>query len=103
MELEQENKENKKETQRCRQLAQRILRELAPGSVQVAGGRGVLEQELEHSGAVLTDAAPALLVMEDPAWEPLPETLGQQVLLVCGEETAFASCAAGTEGLRPGL
>lgn len=94
MELEQENKENKKETQRCRQLAQRILRELAPGSVQVAGGRGVLEQELEHSGAVLTDAAPALLVMEDPAWEPLPETLGQQVLLVCGEETAFASCAA---------
>lgn len=94
MELEQENKENKKETQRCRQLAQRILRELAPGSVQVAGGRGVLAQELEHSGAVLTDAAPALLVMEDPAWEPLPETLGQQVLLVCGEETAFASCAA---------
>lgn len=94
MELEQENKENKKETQRCRQLTQRILRELAPGSVQVAGGRGVLEQELEHSGAVLTDAAPALLVMEDPAWEPLPETLGQQVLLVCGEETAFASCAA---------
>ena len=94
MELEQENKENKKETQRCRQLAQRILRELAPGSVQVAGGRGVLEQELEHSGAVLTDAAPELLVMEDPAWEPLPETLGQQVLLVCGEETAFASCAA---------
>ena len=94
MELEQENKENKKETQRCRQLAQRILRELAPGSVQVAGGRGVLEQELEHSGAVLTDAAPALLVMEDPAWEPLPETLGQQVLLVCGEETLFASCAA---------
>ena len=94
MELEQENKENKKETQRCRQLAQRILRELAPGSVQVAGGRGVLEQELEHSGAVLTDAAPALLVMEDPAWEPLPETLGQQVLLVCGEETSFASCAA---------
>ncbi|MDD7152283.1 MAG: glycosyltransferase family 2 protein [Faecalibacterium prausnitzii] len=94
MELEQENKENKKETQRCRQLTQRILRELAPGSVQVAGGRGVLAQELEHSGAVLTDAAPALLVMEDPAWEPLPETLGQQVLLVCGEETAFASCAA---------
>lgn len=94
MELEQENKENKKETQRCRQLAQRILRELAPGSVQVAGGRGVLEQELERSGAVLTDAAPELLVMEDPAWEPLPETLGQQVLLVCGEETSFASCAA---------
>ena len=94
MELEQENKENKKETQRCRQLAQRILRELAPGSVQVAGGRGVLAQELERSGAVLTDAAPELLVMEDPAWEPLPETLGQQVLLVCGEETAFASCAA---------
>ena len=94
MELEQENKENKKETQRCRQLTQRILRELAPGSVQVAGGRGVLAQELEHSGAVLTDAAPELLVMEDPAWEPLPETLGQQVLLVCGEETAFASCAA---------
>ncbi|MDY2681869.1 MAG: glycosyltransferase family 2 protein [Faecalibacterium prausnitzii] len=94
MELEQENKENKKETQRCRQLTQRILRELAPGSVQVAGGRGVLAQELERSGAVLTDAAPELLVMEDPAWEPLPETLGQQVLLVCGEETAFASCAA---------
>ena len=94
MELEQENKENKKETQRCRQLAQRILRELAPGSVQVAGGRGVLAQELERSGAVLTDAAPELLVMEDPAWEPLPETLGQQVLLVCGEETLFASCAA---------
>ena len=94
MELEQENKENKKETRRCRQLAQRILRELAPGSVQVAGGRGLLAQELERSGAVLTDAAPELLVMEDPAWEPLPETLGQQVLLVCGEETAFASCAA---------
>ena len=39
MELEQENKENKKETQRCRQLTQRILRELPPAVCrwQVAG------------------------------------------------------------------
>ena len=90
MELEQENKQ---EAERSRELAQRIMRELAPRSVQVAGGTGALEKALGKTSAAVVEADAELLVMQDPEWEPLPQTLGAKVLLVCVEETALAACA----------
>ena len=51
MELDQE-KLTRNESERSRELAQRIRRELGPCSVQVLGGVGALESALEATGAV---------------------------------------------------
>ena len=46
MELDQE-KQNQEAAERCRALAQRIVRELTPASIQVLGGSGALAEALE--------------------------------------------------------
>ena len=92
MELE---KENRQEAERCRALAQRIVRELKPASVQVLGSSGALEQTLRKSGInLMTEGCAELLVVEDPACVELPEVLSGKVLLVCREETMLADGAA---------
>ena len=94
MELEKET-ETRQEAARSRDLAQRIVRELAPRRVQVLGGSGTLENALRKAGAALVSEqeAPELLVVEDPAWADLPEKTADTVLLVCEGETALAECA----------
>ena len=69
MELDQE-KLTRNESERSRELAQRIRRELGPCSVQVLGGVGALESALEATGAVqpAEGALPELLVVVDPEW-----------------------------------
>ena len=37
-----QEKETKRQAERCRALAQRIVRELTPASIQVLGGSGAL-------------------------------------------------------------
>lgn len=83
------------ESERSRELAQRIRRELGPCSVQVLGGVGALESALEATGAVqpAEGALPELLVVVDPEWVTLPQQLADRVLLVCSEETMLAACA----------
>ena len=94
MELDQE-KLTRNESERSRELAQRIRRELGPCSVQVLGGVGALESALEAAGAVqpAEGALPELLVVVDPEWVTLPQQLADRVLLVCSEETMLAACA----------
>ena len=89
MELDQE-KLTRNESERSRELAQRIRREL-----QVLGGVGALESALEATGAVqpAEGALPELLVVVDPEWVTLPQQLADRVLLVCSEETMLAACA----------
>ena len=93
MELDQE-KLTRNESERSRELAQRIRRELGPCSVQVLGGVGALESALEATGAVqpAEGALPELLVVVDPEWVTLPQQLADRVLLVCSEETMLAAC-----------
>ena len=76
MELDQE-KLTRNESERSRELAQRIRRELGPCSVQVLGGVGALESALEATGAVqpAEGALPELLVVVDPEWVTLPQQL----------------------------
>ena len=64
MELEKET-ETRQEAARSRDLAQRIVRELAPRRVQVLGGSGTLENALRKAGAALVSEqeAPELLVV----------------------------------------
>ena len=71
MELDQE-KLTRNESERSRELAQRIRRELGPCSVQVLGGVGALESALEATGAVqpAEGALPELLVVVDPEGSP---------------------------------
>ena len=92
MELDQE-KLTRNESERSRELAQRIRRELGPCSVQVLGGVGALESALEATGAVqpAEGALPELLVVVDPEWVTLPQQLADRVLLVCSEETMLAA------------
>ena len=92
MELDQE-KLTRNESERSRELAQRIRRELGPCSVQVLGGVGALESALEATGAVqpAEGALPELLVVVDPEWVTLPQQLADRVLLVCSEETMLQS------------
>ena len=94
MELDQE-KLTRNESERSRELAQRIRRELGPCSVQVLGGVGALKSALEATGAVqpAEGALPELLVVVDPEWVTLPQQLADRVLLVCSEETMLAACA----------
>ena len=48
-----QEKETKRQAERCRALAQRIVRELTPASIQVLGGSGALAEALEKTGAQL--------------------------------------------------
>ena len=68
-----QEKETKRQAERCRALAQRIVRELTPASIQVLGGSGALAEALEKAGAQLLpenaeQGTAALLVVEDPEW-----------------------------------
>lgn len=91
-------KETKRQAERCRALAQRIVRELTPASIQVLGGSGALAEALEKAGAQLLpenaeQGTAALLVVEDPEWVDLPALQCAQVLLVCTDASAMADCA----------
>ena len=90
-----QEKETKQETERSRELARRIMRELAPAGVQVMGGSGALEESLAKTGADVMPKAgeDALLVVEDPEWAELPALECALVLLVCDMESAMAECA----------
>ena len=82
-----QEKETKRQAERCRALAQRIVRELTPASIQVLGGSGALAEALEKAGAQLLpenaeQGTAALLVVEDPAWVEMPAQMPGQVLLV---------------------
>ena len=48
-----QEKETKRQAEHCRALAQRIVRELTPASIQVLGGSGALAEALEKAGAQL--------------------------------------------------
>ena len=93
-----QEKETKRQAERCRALAQRIVRELTPDSIQVLGGSGALAEALEKAGAQLLpenaeQGTAALLVVEDPEWVDLPALQCAQVLLVCTDASAMADCA----------
>ena len=93
-----QEKETKRQAERCRALAQRIVRELTPASIQVLGGSGALAEALEKAGAQLLpenaeQGTAALLVVEDPEWVDLPVLQCAQVLLVCTDASAMADCA----------
>ena len=93
-----QEKETKRQAERCRALAQRIVRELTPASIQVLGGSGALAEALEKTGAQLLPenaelGTAALLVVEDPEWVDLPALKCAQVLLVCTDASAMADCA----------
>ena len=93
-----QEKETKRQAERCRALAQRIVRDLTPASIQVLGGSGALAEALEKAGAQLLpenaeQGTAALLVVEDPEWVDLPALQCAQVLLVCTDASAMADCA----------
>ena len=93
-----QEKETERQAERCRALAQRIVRELTPASIQVLGGSGALAEALEKAGAQLLpenaeQGTAALLVVEDPEWVDLPALQCAQVLLVCTDASAMADCA----------
>ena len=86
MQLEKEKKE-KRERDRCRALAQRIAEEANPASAALLGEQMPLLTKALHRAGVeaeeWTESSEAeLLVVADPAWETLPETLPARVLLV---------------------
>ena len=92
MQLEKEKKE-KREQERCRALAQRIVEEANPASAALLGEQMPLLAKALHRAGVeaeeWTESSEAeLLVVADPAWETLPETLPARVLLV-SDETGF--------------
>ena len=94
MQLEKEKKE-KRERERCRALAQRIAEEANPASAALLGEQMSLLTEALHRAGVeaeeWTEGSEAeLLVVADPAWETLPETLPARVLLVSDESTVMA-------------
>ena len=107
MELDQE-KQNQEAAERCRALAQRIVRELAPRSVQVLEDSGLLEKAFCKMNTAVVQSAPELLVVADPQWVSLPAVQAEKVLLVCGEYAGMADCAkqlaaqgfAGVPGIR---
>ena len=99
MQLEKEQK-LKQEKERCRQLAQRIAEEVHPASAAVLNREdGLLEKALHRAGIQVEpwaeDSAATidLLVVEDPAWSPLPKTLTKQILLVSADSTMMAGWA----------
>ena len=97
MQLEKEKKE-KWERERCRALAQRIVEEANPASAALLGEQMSLLTEALHRAGVEAEewtesSAAELLVVADPAWETLPETLPARVLLVSDESTVMAGWA----------
>ena len=97
MQLEKEKKE-KRERDRCRALAQRIAEEANPASAALLGEQMPLLAKALHRAGVeaeeWTESSEAeLLVVADPAWETLPETLPARVLLVSDESTVMAGWA----------
>ena len=97
MQLEKEKKE-KRERERCRALAQRIAEEANPASAALLGEQmSQLTKALHRAGVEAeewTEGSEAeLLVVADPAWETLPETLPARVLLVSDESTVMAGWA----------
>mgnify|MGYP002081341964 CR=1 FL=1 len=92
MELDQE-KQNQEAAERCRALAQRIVRELAPRSVQVLEDSGLLEKAFCKMNTAVVQSAPELLVVADPQWVSLPAVQAEKVLLVCAEYAGMADCA----------
>ena len=113
MQLEKEKKE-KRERERCRALAQRIAEEANPASAALLGEQMPLLAKALHRAGVETEewtegSAAELLVVADPAWETLPETLPARVLLVSSESTVMAASdtkaargrAAGSAGILP--
>ena len=92
MELDQE-KQNQEAAERCRALAQRVVRELAPRSVQVLEDSGLLEKAFCKMNTAVVQSAPELLVVADPQWVPLPAVQAEKVLLVCAEYAGMADCA----------
>ena len=94
MQLEKEKKE-KRERERCRALAQRIAEEANPTSAALLGEQMSLLTKALHRAGVETEewtegSEAELLVVADPAWETLPETLPARVLLVSDESTVMA-------------
>ena len=75
-----QEKETKRQAERCRALAQRIVRELTPAGVQVLGGSGSLEKALENEleflqqlgTAGLDDLCPKVPAFL-PRWEVSPD------------------------------
>ena len=92
MELDQE-KQYQEAAERCRALAQRIVRELAPRSVQVLEDSGLLEKAFCKMNTAVVQSAPELLVVADPQWVTLPAVQAEKVLLVCAEYAGMADCA----------
>ena len=92
MELDQE-KQNQEAAERCRALAQRIVRELAPRSVQVLENSGLLEEAFGKMNTTVVQSSPELLVVADPQWVTLPAVQAEKVMLVCDEYTGMADCA----------
>lgn len=97
MQLEKEKKE-KRERERCRALAQRIAEEANPASAALLGEQMPLLTKALHRAGVETEewtegSGAELLVVADPAWETLPETLPARVLLVSDESTVMAGWA----------
>ena len=91
MELDQE-KQNQEAAERCRALAQRIVRELAPRSVQVLEDSGLLEKAFvnEYCGGAKRPGAAG--GGRPPVGHPARRT-GGKVLLVCAEYAGMADCA----------
>ena len=97
MQLEKEKKE-KWERERCRALTQRIVEEANPASAALLGEQMPLLAKALHRAGVEAEewtesSAAELLVVTDPAWETLPETLPARVLLVSDESTVMAGWA----------
>ena len=102
MQLEKEKKE-KRERDRCRALAQRIAEEANPASAALLGEQMPLLTKALHSAGVEAEewtegSAAELLVVADPAWETLPETLPARVLLVSDESTVMAGPSSWLSG-----
>ena len=97
-EKEQLSTPMKQERERCRALAQRIAEEAAAASAALLGEQmSLLAKALHRAGVEAeewTESSEAeLLVVADPAWETLPETLPARVLLVSDESTVMAGWA----------
>lgn len=86
-------KQDQKAAECSRALAQRIVRELAPRSVQVLEDSGLLEKAFCKMNTAVVQSAPELLVVADPQWVSLPAVQAEKVLLVCTEYAGMADCA----------
>lgn len=93
MKLEQEM-QTKQRLRESRELAQRILREIAPRSVELLGGSEPLRQQLAGGKVPLVAQQGELLVIEEPEWQELPQVTAEKVLLVCADTVLLSEYAA---------